>query len=278
MTLDDRQTRKICDAISNQDVTLLVRLIGENRLKLISVSYAFQIKNYDRERKRFTYSSIDLMGRSFFHLAALAGNLDILKAIHSHMGMPIIPNKKPSLSSHNPFQYLWSQGRLEQLIYCISLSKHSDFSEIIDQLQIDTRQPFGHDCEKIPEIRPQDLFDQQKQWLANGNWEKLLEALEHNKLTIPIKELRHQKHSEAINPHGHLSYIYENHFVRADNEENSLALLDSPKRDNKKKSYLPSASMFSIKKLTIGTITFASLFYFLYTCSKDMDGNHNKPV
>ncbi len=186
-----KDVKDICMAIKNSSLKLLQESIEDHAsLRMIPVNFSVEIYEYNPNTNLYDKKIINLHGKSYFHLVAFSGNLEILYEVHSKLSIPIIPVDLNTLKSNNPFQYLWSHGKYELLIYCMSMCEHTSYKNVLSELNIDDSIPYGKHATKPPKvIINDDIYHQQVDALHQHNWEAICEAINSNTLMIPINTL-----------------------------------------------------------------------------------------
>lgn len=281
----------ICYAIKCKDrAQLKEQLEFVHSLQLISTTFETNVIDYDHEKEDYVRTTINFLGKSYFHLIAFTSNLEILMMIQSKLLIPIIPVDIKTLQTNNPFQHLWDHGKITLLSYCISLCEQTSLDTVFEKMNIDVTRTYGN-CLKNP---PQQCFDrtmyeQQKQWVNEQKWPLICDAIGCNQWLYSIHQLIE---NEAL---GLRTYIEDNCSKDVDNKYQKLKNLalhekdvqtsiqkkhvyktkrDSPIKSSKK---IPKVSMFSRKNIkaicivTIGLGIFCR--YYFSNNSDDLSPN-----
>lgn len=252
-----------------------------SRLRTIQVSYIIKTKKSLIENLQ-----IDLKGKSFFHLVAFSGRLEMLYEIHPRLIIPIIPVDIKTLRSNNPYQYLWSNGKYNFLIYCMSMCSELGYKKVLNTLNINVLNSFGHASDKeIENTINEDIYKKQLNWLENKNWEMICDAIEQNQWMISIFHLLKYEHLglfSHINNHCtetlKSKYLQlKKHALHEKNTQESIKSAPNRNTTSAKKSRWPSTTQISYGVLTtLGLFFVARNFFCFDDASNDLTNNRHE--
>lgn len=265
MKKNDKDILDLCHAIEHANLPAVQSHLKETKLKTIQVLYEIRIKENTGMYSPSKHRTIDLRGRSFFHLVAFTSNLEMLYTIHSALFIPIIPVNVATLHLNNPFQYLWEHGKEDMLAYCMSMSEILGFDNVLAQLNIDSSKKFGHLLkDKQENIIDKSTYECQLTWIENKEWQHICDAILSNQWLISIV------HLATHEPSGLMAYINENGSETLKNKYHTLKDHALHEKNNHKKikstmktptaitkkSHWPTA-----RQIGFGALTTISLFF-----------------
>ena len=265
MKKNDKDILDLCHAIEHANLPAVQSHLKETKLKTIQVLYEIRIKENTGMYSPSKHRTIDLRGRSFFHLVAFTSNLEMLYTIHSALFIPIIPVNVATLHLNNPFQYLWEHGKEDMLAYCMSMSELLGFDNVLAQLNIDSSKKFGHLLkDKQENIIDKSTYECQLTWIENKEWQHICDAILSNQWLISIV------HLATHEPSGLMAYINENGSETLKNKYHTLKDHALHEKNNHKKikstmktptaitkkSHWPTA-----RQIGFGALTTISLFF-----------------
>ncbi|MDG2348134.1 MAG: hypothetical protein P8L77_01555 [Gammaproteobacteria bacterium] len=282
MKKNEKDTLDLCHAIEHANLPAVQNHLKETKLKTIQVLYEIRIKENTGMYSPSKHRTIDLRGRSFFHLVAFTSNLEMLYTIHSALFIPIIPVNVATLHLNNPFQYLWEHGKEDMLAYCMSMSEILGFDNVLAQLNIDSSKKFGHLLkDKQENTIDKSTYECQLTWLENKEWQHICDAILSNQWIVSMAHLETHESSGLmahIDDSGSetLKTKYQTLKTHALHEKKNHQMIKSTMK--KPKAIAKQSNWPSARQIGFGVLTTVSLFFVarnLFSGNQDGAGIRN---